>query len=108
MKDADLSQCVSMGGWLRGTSSVTSVVVKNFSADRAELLNQPMLVEHFIVTIGKMSGAVKGHNNVSDISKGLKDVLARMEGAVDGFTKDSVREIGKTCDNLLDGIKSAK
>lgn len=108
MKDADLSQCVSMGGWLRGTASVTSVVVKNFSADRAELLNQPMLVEHFIVTIGKMSRSVKDHNTVSDISKGLKDVLARMEGAVDGFTKDSVREIGKTCDQLLESIKSAK
>jgi len=108
MKDLDLSQCVSMGGWLRGTASVTSVVAKNFSADRAELLNQPMLVEHFIVTIGKMHGGVKEHHDVSDISKGLKDVLARMEGAVDGFTKDSVREIGKTCDKLLEGIKSAK
>lgn len=108
MKDADLSQCVSMGGWLRGTASVTSVVAKNFSADRAELLNQPMLVEHFIGTIGKMSNSVKDHGNVVDIAKGLKDILARMEGAVDGFTKDSVREIGKTCDSLLDIIKAAK
>jgi hypothetical protein len=108
MKDADLSQCVSMGGWLRGTASVTSVVVKNFSADRAELLNQPMLVEHFIASIGKMGASVKDHGNVSDIAKGLKDILARMEGAVDGFTKDSVREIGKVCDSLLEGIKAAK
>jgi hypothetical protein len=51
MKDMDLSQCVSLGGWLRGTASVTSVVKKSFSADRAELLNQPMLVEHFQATI---------------------------------------------------------
>lgn len=108
MKDADLSQCVSMGGWLRGTASVTSVIGKNFSADRAELLNQPMLVEHFIASVGKMSGAVKEHGNVSDIARGLKDILAKMEGAVDGFTKDSVRDIGKTCDSLLDGIKAAK
>jgi hypothetical protein len=67
-----------------------------------------MLVEHFIGTIGKMSNTVKDHGNVVDISKGLKDILARMEGAVDGFTKDSVREIGKTCDSLLDVIKAAK
>jgi hypothetical protein len=108
MKDADLSQCVSMGGWLRGTASVTSVIGKNFSADRAELLNQPMLVEHFIASIGKMSGSVKEHGSVSDIAKGLKNILEKMEGAVDGFTKDSVRDIGKTCDSLLDGIKAAK
>lgn len=108
MKDADLSQCVSIGGWLRGTASVTSVVAKNFSADRAELLNQPMLVEHFIVSISKMSSSVKDHATVSDISKGLKNILAKMEGAVDGFTKDSVRDIGKTSDSLLDSIKAAK
>ncbi|TDU69252.1 hypothetical protein EI77_02900 [Prosthecobacter fusiformis] len=108
MKDADLSQCVSMGGWLRGTSSVTSVITKSFSADRAELLNQPMLVEHFISSIGKMSKDKKEHPNVSDISKGLKLILAKMEGAVDGFTKDGVREIGKTCDSLLTDIQAAR
>ena len=108
MKDVDLSQCVSMGGWLRGTASVTSVVGKNFSADRAELLNQPMLVEHFLATISKMGPSMKGHAIVSDISKGLTGILAKMEGAVDGFTKEAVSDIGKTCDDLLSAIKAAK
>lgn len=108
MKDTDLSQCVSMGGWLRGTASATSVITKSFSADRAELLNQPMLVEHFINSISKMSKDKKDHGNVSDISKGLKTILAKMEGAVDGFTKDSVREIGKTCESLLTAIQAAR
>lgn len=108
MKDSDLSQCVSMGGWLRGTASVTSVVNKNFSADRAELLNQPMLVEHFLASIGHMSRDKKEHPAVADITKGLKTILAKMESAVDGFTKDAVRDIGKTCDGLLADIESAK
>ncbi len=107
-KDADLSQCVSMGGWLRGTASVTSVVTKNFSADSAELLNQPMLVEHFILSIGKMSADKKDHHDMADISKGLKSILGKMEGAVDGFTKDSVRDISKTCESLLTEIKIVK
>jgi len=108
MKDADLSQCVSMGGWLRGTASVTSVIGKSFSADRAELLNQPMLVEHFIAAISKMPKDKKEHPAVSDISKGLKSILEKMESAVDGFTKDAVREIGKTCDSLLTDIQATK
>jgi hypothetical protein len=108
MKDVDLSQCVSMGGWLRGTASVTSIVGKNFSADRAELLNQPMLVEHFLATINKMGSSMKGHAIITDISKGLTGILAKMEGAVDGFTKESVSDIGKTCDDLLRKIKAAK
>lgn len=108
MKDADLSQCVSMGGWLRGTASVTSVVSKNFSADRAELLNQPMLVEHFVTAISRMSADKKEHPAVEGISKGLKEILQKMEGAVDGFTKGAVRDIGKTCDNLIAEVKTAK
>ncbi|HYF34130.1 MAG TPA: hypothetical protein VD994_02480 [Prosthecobacter sp.] len=108
MKDADLSQCVSMGGWLRGTASVTSVVGKNFSGDRAELLNQPMLVEHFVTAISRMAADKKEHPTVDSISKGLRTIQQKMEGAVDGFTKAGVRDIGKTCDTLLAEVKAAK
>ncbi|MBE7497683.1 MAG: hypothetical protein HS117_22285 [Verrucomicrobiaceae bacterium] len=108
MKDADLSQCVSLGGWLRGTASVTSVVKKAFSADRAELLNQPMLVEHFVATIGKMPASTREHDLLRSIRKGLDAVLERMESAVDGFTKDAVADIGITCERLLSEITTAK
>jgi hypothetical protein len=108
MKDADLSQCVSMGGWLRGTASVTSVISKNFSGDRAELLNQPMLVEHFITAIGRMAADKREHATVENIAKGLKTIQQKMEGAVDGFTKAAVRDIGKTCDTLLAEVKAGK
>ena len=108
MKDMDLSQCVSLGGWLRGTASVTSVVKKSFSADRAELLNQPMLVEHFVSSIAKMPGSTRDHDVVKAIQKGLASVLDEMEGAVDGFSKDAVNSIGKTCDSLLTEILAKK
>jgi hypothetical protein len=108
MKDIDLSQCVSLGGWLRGTASVTSIVGKNFSADRAELLNQPMLVEHFINAISKMPKNAQEHDLLRSIRKGLGGVLEKMEGAVDGFSKDAVTDISKTCEDLLTGILSKK
>src|SRR4029434_6803232 len=41
--DEKLSQLVSLGGWLRGTEVLTSVVTKHFSVDGAELLHQPDL-----------------------------------------------------------------
>jgi hypothetical protein len=104
MKDIDLSQCVSLGGWLRGTASVTSVVGKNFSADRAELLNQPMLVEHFLNAIGKMPKNTQEHDLLRSIRKGLSSVLEKMESAVDGFSKGAVSDISKTCETLLTEI----
>src|SRR5216117_184872 len=47
LHDEKLSQLVSLGGWLRGTEVLTSVVTKNFSSGRAELLHQSDLLEYF-------------------------------------------------------------
>src|SRR5215212_3268335 len=45
--DEKLSHLVSLGGWLRGTEVLTSVVNKRFSEDGAELLHQPDLLAYF-------------------------------------------------------------
>src|SRR6266567_6150852 len=45
--DEKLSQLVSLGGWLRGTEVLTSVVNDHFSSDGAELLHQPDLLSYF-------------------------------------------------------------
>jgi len=45
--DQQLSQLVSLGGWLRGTEVLTAVVNKNFSVNGAELLHQPDLLVYF-------------------------------------------------------------
>src|SRR5438034_1147634 len=45
--DEKLSQLVSLGGWLRGTQVLTSVVSEHFSTDGAELLHQPDLLSYF-------------------------------------------------------------
>src|ERR1700746_823091 len=45
--DEKLSQLVSLGGWLRGTEVLTSVVKQRFSNDGAELLHQPDLLTYF-------------------------------------------------------------
>lgn len=108
MKDSDLSQCVSIGGWLRGTAAVTSVVGKNFSEDRSELLNQPMLVNHFVSAIAKMPGASRKHPMLQSISKGLEEVKHVMESSSKGFSKESVSSIGKTCNSLLGAVNPAK
>jgi hypothetical protein len=101
MKDRDLSQCVSIGGWLRGTAAVTSVISKNFSADRAELLGQPMLVNHFISQIGKMSSTIKSHATIKEINEGLGSIKGIMDKSTEGFSAASVESIGKTCHRLL-------
>src|SRR5881275_1317223 len=53
--DEKLSQLVSLGGWLRGTEVLTSVVTRHFSADGAELLHQPDLLTYFQTKLQAMS-----------------------------------------------------
>src|SRR5450432_2090131 len=54
VRDEKLSQLVSLGGWLRGTQVLTSVVDRHFSADGAELLHQPDLLEYFQCKLANM------------------------------------------------------
>ena len=53
--DEKLSQLVSLGGWLRGTEVLTSVVKQHFSAAGAELLHQPDLLTYFQTRLQAMS-----------------------------------------------------
>jgi hypothetical protein len=106
MKDAPLAQCVSLGGWLRGTSSVTSIVNKNFSVDRAELLYQPLLVEHFLTQMKGMPEDFQKHAQVKAVTSGLGTIKGVMDKSAEGFTKESVTTVDQTCQELLSGIHS--
>ncbi len=84
--DDDLAQLVSMGGWIRGTEVLTSVVQKNYTPAGAELLHQPQLLNYFtnrldrikntrlgkdelVVRTGKMLGAIRPLIGKEDGSK---------------------------------------
>ena len=108
LRDSDLAQCVSLGGWLRGTASVTSVVTKAYTQDRAELMNQPMLVEHFSKAVGGMSDSARNHKLVSAIGKGLTKIRRDMDVPDGNFPEDKVRNIRTTCEDLLELILQNK
>lgn len=108
MRDNDLAQCVSLGGWLRGTSSATSVVSKAYTNDRAELLNQPMLVDHFSKSVGGMSDSAKNNRLVTAISKGLVTIRKSMDSPDGSFTPEKINTIHTTCEELLALILQVK
>jgi hypothetical protein len=100
-RDIDHAQCVSLGGWLRGTASATGVVAKAYNADRSELLNQPMLVEHFSKSITGMAPEAKSNATVAAISKGLVTIRKAMESSDGNITQEQVATIRKTSEDLL-------
>ena len=46
LKSAELSQLISLGGWLRGTEALSALVLQNYSPERAELIRQPGLANY--------------------------------------------------------------
>jgi hypothetical protein len=75
--DEKLSQLVSLGGWLRGTQVLTSVVDRHFSENSAELLHQPDLLEYFqrkLATMPEFNLPV-----ISQIKSSLEEVKPLIE-----------------------------
>lgn len=102
-----LSQLVSLGGWLRGTEALTSVVTKNYTKDGAELLHQPMLLEYFDRRLNNLKPKVKADALIVQVRKGLQDIRP-LVGAVDGseISEKSVNEISVIAEALVKSINS--
>src|ERR1041384_9785 len=89
--DEKLSQLVSLGGWLRGTQVLTSVVTRHFSPDGAELLHQPDLLVHFQTQLQGMPE----YNLplIRDIQGALGQVRPLVDVGGNKISSDSVRKI---------------
>ena len=84
---------MSLGGWLRGTEVLTSVVQNGFSKDGAELLHQPELVSYFDRCIGSMSARLRKNPLVSRIREVLRRIGPMINEGGETITLEKVRII---------------
>ena len=100
--DEKLSQLVSLGGWLRGTEVLTSVVTRHFSTDGAELLHQPDLLSYFQTRLQAMP-----EFNVPIIRE-IENALGQVKPLIDVGNKrippESVKKINEITTRLGGGI----
>jgi len=100
--DEKLSQLVSLGGWLRGTEVLTSVVTKHFSTDGAELLHQPDLLSYFQTRLEAMP------EFKLPIIREIEDALVQVKPLIDvgnaRIPQESVRKINEITTRLGYGI----
>ena len=100
LNDQDLSQLVSLGGWLRGTEVLTSIVQNGFSRDGAELLHQPELVNYFDRCIGSMGSRLRKNPLVSEI----RDVLRKIGPIVNQGGENISIDQAKIIHDLTHGV----
>src|SRR5947208_2092051 len=100
--DEKLSQLVSLGGWLRGTEVLTSIVKEHFSADGAALLHQPDLLSYFQTRLQAMP-----EFNLPIIRQ-IQDALVEVKPLIDvgdrRIPAESVKKVNEITTRLGHGI----
>lgn len=102
-RDRDMAQAVSLAGWLRGTEAVTDIILKDYTSDAAELLNQPDIVSHFQKELRRMSGR---NPKIEAMRSGLNDISRVIGSGDEPPSADGVRKIRETTSRLVKAIGS--
>jgi hypothetical protein len=106
--DDELAQLVSIGGWLRGTQVLTSIVSKSYSPDGAELLYQPQLLDYFTKKLDGLKNSRLGKDDlVVRIRKtlaGIRPLIGKEDGSK--ISADNVQRINKMTSEVVVAITS--
>ncbi len=107
LKSEQLSQLVSLGGWLRGTEALTKVVAANYTKDGAELLHQPVLLDFFEKRLANMKSKIKANPVVTKAQKAILEIRP-LVGIDDGtqISEKTVKDIGKIAEDVVKAINS--
>jgi flagellar biosynthesis regulator FlaF len=101
LKSEQLAQLVSLGGWLRGASALSRLVLQNYSAQDAELLRQSGLLDYFEARLAEMDGEIRANPNVVRVRAeipGMRELLAHAETPI---PKERVKKISGVAEALL-------
>jgi hypothetical protein len=108
LKSADLAHLVALGGWVRGTEALCQVVERDYSRDGADLLHQPVLVNHFSGKLNSLQPRIKKNEALIPKSqnalKKIKPLIGTEEGAE--IKKATVEQIGTIASDLVKSIQT--
>ncbi len=103
LKDEEIAHLVALGGWLRGLEMTSSVVVDDYSPQKARRLVQPELMDYFLDRVETLNPNFKKTKLGQTLENNLKQIKAITTKPVDAPVelaeaqqiRDLVREINK-------------
>jgi len=94
LRDEELAELVAIGGWLRGTEALASILRKQYTEAGADILNQPDLVAHLDKQIALMPVGTRTAGVVKDVHKGLTALKPLLRNGSGGtISSDTVAKI---------------
>jgi flagellar biosynthesis regulator FlaF len=104
LQSEQLAQLVSLGGWLRGTEALTALVLQNYSNQKAELLRQPALLDHFEKRLAGMSDDIRTNRMVVRMREGIEKIRPLVASEDTQISQKKVKEISIVSEELLKGL----
>ncbi len=105
-RDQDLVILVSLGGWIRGTDVVSSVISKNYDAKLGQILRQPELLHFIRSKIGQISPEMQADPLVKSVDGQLlaiEQMVAKPFG--EPLTAAEVTKLNQSVNKLLQEIQ---
>ena len=106
LKSEQLAQLVSLGGWLRGTQVLGTLMLQDYSAEKANLLRQPALLDHFEKELTAMRGDQKPTSLLVRMRDGIQKVRTLLGSGDEPIQRETVGQIGNVAEELLKDLGS--
>lgn len=101
LKSSDLTQLVSLGGWLRGSEALSALVLQDYSAERAELLRQPGLIDYLEKQLLDMNREIRRRSLVAQMLNGIRAIRTMVDREAGAVSDDTARKIHAICEELV-------
>lgn len=107
LQSEQLSELVSLGGWLRGTEALSALILESYSPERAELLREPILGVFLEKQLLALAREKQTSPTIPKMLQGLDRVRGLMQDESGAPTEKTVREIHSICEELV-GLLSGR
>ena len=101
LKSAQLSQLVSLGGWLRGTEALSALVLQNYSPERSKLIRQPELIDHLEEQLRSTSSDIQARPVVVKLLDGMHKIRTLIESEKGSLSEETVQKVHGVCAELV-------
>jgi hypothetical protein len=102
LHDEPMAQLLSLGGWLRGLEIGAQSVVKTFSPERAERLQNRALLTYYLDRLDSLAPRFKKNALIQKIAAGLQSVQQSWN---DASSPAQIAKIYETAHDLVDQIE---
>jgi hypothetical protein len=104
LKSDQLAQLASLGGWLRGTEALSVLLLQNYSAERAELLRQPVLLDYFERQLAGMRSEIRANPIIGRMQDGIRKIRQLVVNGDARISEKTIKEISVICEELVKAI----